>query len=81
MKKSIIITCSLVLVLWAAVLCAAVVKTVSADIIGGAGWPTFCLMLTVYLRSPLGIAVLLITIAAAVYVAVLVVRSLIKKER
>ena len=81
MKKAVIITCAVVLALWAAVLCAAAIKTSSADIIGGADFPTFSFMLTETLRSPLGIAALALTAAAAVTLAVLGIISLYKKRK
>ena len=81
LKKSVIITCAMVLIAWSAVFCAALIKTLKADIIGGADWPTFKFMLTKCLRSPFGIAVQIITVAAAVFLVVLAIISLCKKSK
>ena len=60
MKKSVIIICAVLLILWLSVFCVAVIKAVSADIVGGADWPTLHFMLTECLRSPFGLAIRLI---------------------
>ena len=75
MKKSVIITCTIVFILWTFVLCFAVGKTVSTDVIGGADLSTLQCRLTECLRSPFGLTVQLITIAAAVFLVVLVIKS------
>ena len=80
MKKKLILSCTIVLILWLVVLCISAVKTASTDIIGGAGWPTFQLRLMRSLRSPFGIAVQLITIAAVVFIVVLIIINHIKKK-
>ncbi len=80
MKKKVILTCTIVLTLWLAVLCVAMIKTASTDIIGGADGPTFQWRLAECIRSPFGVAVLIITIAAIVFIAVLVIKNYINRK-
>ena len=81
MKKSVIIICAVLLILWLSVFCVAVIKAVSADIVGGADWLTLHFMLTECLRSPFGLAIQIISIAAAVLLVVLVIISLRKRSK
>ena len=80
MKKKLILTCTIVFILWLVVLCISVIKTASTDMIGGADWPTFQFKLIQSLRSPFGIAVQLITISAVVFIIVLIIKNHTKRK-
>ncbi|MDO5149491.1 MAG: hypothetical protein Q4D76_08875 [Oscillospiraceae bacterium] len=79
MKKHVVLTLTSILLLWGVVLFIAVVKTYSTNIIGGADWPTLQFRLLECLRSPFGWAVQLITIAAVIFLGVLIIKRTLKK--